>query len=246
MRPSCSEAHNPRVSFAGSRDPVCSNFPPIGGGFPLIGKPAGAGSHFVLLSLIGKSSAGNGGSAVILLDRESGSGQLPTCSKPGKRPLCCETAHAQNLVSELTINYYKHNIIMVDLKPFSSLLEASNRASTITVGNFSLQGEDMTDGAQVLVRCFNSYWDTTIYALITQLRFFFTNTYRIHQYGSDQLGSCPALQICGKIKESKTKIDLEELIAFVETIFKMDFDDVFKVPEIEATETQVIKKRKKG
>ena len=84
---------------------------------------------------------------------------------------------------------------MVELEPFSSLMEASNRATTITVGNFSLQGEDMTDGAQALVRCFNSYWDTTIYALKTQLRFFFTNTYRIHKYGSDQLGSGPGLQI---------------------------------------------------
>ena len=102
----------------------------------------------------------------------------------------------------------------------------------------------MTDGAQALVRCFNSYWDTTIYALKTQLRFFFTNTFRIQKYGADQLGSGPALQICGKIKEAKAKIDLEELIAFVETIFKMDFDDVFKVPEIEAAESQAIKKRK--
>ena len=31
----------------------------------------------------------------------------------------------------------------------------------------------------------------------------------------------------------------------METIFKMDFNDVFRVPEIEATETQGIKKRKR-
>ena len=60
-----------RVSFAGQRDNAWIQiFPPIGGGFPLIGKPAGTGGHFVLLSLIGKSSAGNGGSVVILLQPE--------------------------------------------------------------------------------------------------------------------------------------------------------------------------------
>ena len=95
---------------------------------------------------------------------------------------------------------------MDDLQPFSSLLEASNRAKTITVGNFSLYGEDMTDGAQAIVRFFNCYWDTTIYSLQTQLRFFFTNTFRAHQYESDQLGSGPGLQICGKIKEAKQKL----------------------------------------
>ena len=82
---------------------------------------------------------------------------------------------------------------MGDPQPFSSILEASNRAKAITLGNFSLEGEDLTDGAQALVRCFNCHWDTAIYSLQTQLRFFFTNTYRAHQYEPDQLGSGPAL-----------------------------------------------------
>ena len=69
---------------------------------------------------------------------------------------------------------------MADLQPFQSLLEASNRAKTITLGNFSLVGEDMTDGAQALVRCFNCYWETTIFSLQTQLRYFLTNTYKAH------------------------------------------------------------------
>ena len=72
------------------------------------------------------------------------------------------------------------------------------------------------------------------YYLLTSnsTQIFFTNTFRVHQYESDQLGSGPGLQICGKIKEAKTKIDLEELIHFMDTIYKMDFDDVFTAPEI--------------
>ena len=74
---------------------------------------------------------------------------------------------------------------MADFQPFQSLLEASNRAKTITLGNFSLIGEDMTDRAQALVRCFNCYWETQIYSLQTQLRYFLTNTYRAQQYEPD-------------------------------------------------------------
>ena len=74
---------------------------------------------------------------------------------------------------------------MADLQPFQSLLEASNRAKTITLGNFSLVGEDMTDGAQALFICFNCYWETTIFSLQTQLRYFLTNTYMAHQYEPD-------------------------------------------------------------
>ena len=103
---------------------------------------------------------------------------------------------------------------MADFQPFQSLLEASNRAKTITLGNFSLVGEDMTDGAQALVICFNCYQETQIYSLQTQLRYFLTNTYRAQQYEPDQLGFGPGLAVCGKIKEAKTKIDIEELICF--------------------------------
>ena len=57
---------------------------------------------------------------------------------------------------------------MGDPQPFSSILEASNRARAITLRNFSLEGEDLTDGAQALVRCFNCDWDTAIYSLQSQ------------------------------------------------------------------------------
>ena len=43
---------------------------------------------------------------------------------------------------------------------------------------------------------------------------------------------------------AKTKVDIEELIRFVKTIYKMEFDTVFTVPEVEASETAALKKRK--
>ena len=107
---------------------------------------------------------------------------------------------------------------MDEFQPFQSLLEALNRAKTITLGNFSLVGEDISDGAQALVRCFNCYWETQSYSLQTQLRYFLTNTFRAQQYEPNQLGFGPGLAICGKIKEAKTKIDIKELIRFVKTI----------------------------
>ena len=59
------------------------------------------------------------------------------------------------------------------------------------------------------------------------------------------MGSGPALQICGKNKEVKEKIEMVELLGFVEKIFTMDFEDVFKAPEIEASETPALRKRKR-
>ena len=59
------------------------------------------------------------------------------------------------------------------------------------------------------------------------------------------MGSGPALQICGKSKEAKTKIEMEELLVFLERIFTMDFEDVFKVPEIESADTPALHKRKR-
>ena len=136
---------------------------------------------------------------------------------------------------------------MGDLIPFSSIMEASNRAKAIVAGNFSLEGQDLTEGAQALVMSFNNFWDTNVYtySLHLQLRFYFTNPYCAHQYQPDQMGSGPVLQICGKIKEAKTKIEMEELLGFVEKIFTMDFEDVFKAPEIEASETPALRKRKR-
>ena len=122
---------------------------------------------------------------------------------------------------------------MGDYQPFQTLIEASNRAKEITLGNFSLGDEDMTDGAQALVRSFNCYWETQIYSLYTQLKYFLINIFRAQQYEPDQLGFGPGLAVCGKLKEAKDKIDIEELIRFVKNIYKMEFDAVFTTPEVE-------------
>ena len=134
---------------------------------------------------------------------------------------------------------------MGDPTPFTSIMEASNRAKAIVAGNFTLQGEDLTEGAQALVMSFNNFWDTTVYSLHLQLRFYFTNLYRAHQYQENQMGSGPALQICGKVKEAKEKIEMVELLGFAEKIFTMEFEDVFKAPEAESSETPALRKRKR-
>ena len=85
-------------------------------------------------------------------------------------------------------------------------MEAGNRAKALVAGNFSLEGENATEGAQALVMSFNNFWDTTVYSLQLQLHFYFRNLYRAHQYEPDQMGSGSALQICGKVKEAKTKM----------------------------------------
>ena len=74
---------------------------------------------------------------------------------------------------------------MGDLNPFSSIMEASNRVKAIVAGNFSLEGQDVTEGAQALVMSFNNFWDTNVYSLQLQLRFYFTKLYRAHQYKPD-------------------------------------------------------------
>ena len=38
---------------------------------------------------------------------------------------------------------------------------------------------------------------------------------------------------------------MEELLGFVEKIFTMDFEDVFTAPEIESSQTQALRKRKR-
>lgn len=135
---------------------------------------------------------------------------------------------------------------MGDYQPFHTLIEASNRAKEITLGNFSLGAEDMTDGAQALVRSFNCYWETQIYSLYTQLKYFLINILQAQQYKPDQFGFGPGLAVCGKLKEVKDKIDIEELIRFVKNIYRMEFYVVFTTPEVEASETQALKKRTKA
>ena len=46
---------------------------------------------------------------------------------------------------------------MGDITLFYSIMEASNRAKAIVAGNFSLEGQDLTEGVQALVMCFNNF-----------------------------------------------------------------------------------------
>ena len=85
---------------------------------------------------------------------------------------------------------------MGEVAPFSLIMEAGNCAKALVAGNFSLEGQDATEGSQALVMSFNNFWDTRVYSLQLQLRFYFTNLYRAHQYEPDELGSGSALQIC--------------------------------------------------
>ena len=41
--------------------------------------------------------------------------------------------------------------------PFASIIEASNRAKALVAGDFSLEGEDATEGTQQLVTSFNNF-----------------------------------------------------------------------------------------
>ena len=71
---------------------------------------------------------------------------------------------------------------MSKIAPFTSLMEASNRAKALVAGRFSLEGQDATEGTQQLVTSFNNFWDVTVHSLQLQLRFLFTNLFRAHQY----------------------------------------------------------------
>ena len=96
-----------------------------------------------------------------------------------------------------------------------------------------------------MIRYFNCFGETQVYSLQTQIRYFLTNIFRAQQYTPEQLGFGPSLAVCGKIKEAKTKVDLEEHIPFVEIIYKMEFDTVFTVPEVEASNKTALKKQKR-
>ena len=130
--------------------------------------------------------------------------------------------------------------------PFASIMEASNRAKALVAGDFSLEGEDATEGTQQLVTSFNNFWDVTVHGLQLQLRFLFVNLFRAHQYEPTQLGAGQPLQICGNVREAKYKIEMEEMLPFAEKIYGITFDQVFNLPTIEAEETDAMKKRKRG
>ena len=130
--------------------------------------------------------------------------------------------------------------------PFTSVLEASNRAKTLLAGDFRLDGEDATEGTNQLVVAFNNFWDVAIHGLQMQLRFLFVNMFRVHQYEANQLGSGQPLQICGNIQQAKFKIEMEEMLPFTEKIYGIKFDQVFSLPTIETDETDAMKKRKRG
>ena len=60
-------------------------------------------------------------------------------------------------------------------------LEVTNRAKDIMRGEFTLvtAGEaDLIDTEQACVRVFNSYWDTKVYPLATQVRYLLINLLR--------------------------------------------------------------------
>ena len=135
---------------------------------------------------------------------------------------------------------------MGEVAPFASIMEASNRAKALVAGNFSLEGQDATEGSQQLVTSFNNFWDVTSHGLQLKLCFLFTNLFRAHQYEPAQLGSGSALQICGNVREAKYKIEMEEMLPFAEKIYGITFEQVFKIPTIEAEETDAMKKRKRG
>ena len=103
-----------------------------------------------------------------------------------------------------------------EVAPFTSIMEASNRAKALVAVNFSLEGEDATEGSQQLVTSFNNFWDVTSHGLQLQLRFLFTNLFRAHQYEPAQLGAGSALQIRGNVREAKNKIEMEEMLPFAE------------------------------
>ena len=58
---------------------------------------------------------------------------------------------------------------MGEVTPFSSIMDASNRAKALVAGNFSLEGQDATKGSQQLVTSFNNFWDSMVYGLQMQL-----------------------------------------------------------------------------
>ena len=48
---------------------------------------------------------------------------------------------------------------MGEVTPFSSIMEAGNHAKALVAGNFSLEGQDATEGSQQLVTSFNNFWE---------------------------------------------------------------------------------------
>ena len=112
---------------------------------------------------------------------------------------------------------------MEEVAPFTSIMEASNCSKTLVAGNFSLEGQDATEGSQQLVMSFNNFWDVTSHGLQLQLHFLFTNLFRAHQYEPAQLGSGSALQMCGNVREAKYKIEMEEMLPFAEKIYAINF-----------------------
>ena len=97
---------------------------------------------------------------------------------------------------------------MGEYQPFQTLLEVSNCAKEITLGEFRLREEDMTEEGQSLIRSFNCFWETQVYSLQTQLCYFLTNLFRAQQYTLEQLGFGVGLAVCRKIKDAKTKVDI--------------------------------------
>ena len=132
------------------------------------------------------------------------------------------------------------------LARFTSIIEASNRAKALVAGNFTLDGDDATEGTQQLLTSFNNFWNVTSHSLQVQLRFLFVNLFRAHSYEPSQLGVGQPLQICGNVLEAKHKVEIEEILPFAEKIYGITFDQVFSPPTIEDEETEAMKKGKRG
>ena len=69
---------------------------------------------------------------------------------------------------------------MGDYQPFTTLLEATNRAKEITRGDFTPREANVMDADQALIRSFNCYWDTKVYSLATQVRYLLINIFRAY------------------------------------------------------------------
>ena len=129
--------------------------------------------------------------------------------------------------------------------PFTSVLEASNRARTLLAGDFTLEGDDATEGTDQLVVAFNNWWDVATHGLQLQLRFMFINMFRISTLQTDQLSSGKPLQYCGNIQEAKHKLEMVEMLPFTERVYGVTFDQVFSLPTAEQEETDAMRKRKR-
>ena len=123
-----------------------------------------------------KVSDGSEGPRWECVDRESAH-KLPTTHPEPEDWLYCR----ENSLYKPVYTIRKYNIIIMgEVAPFASIMETSNRAKALVAGNFSLEGQDATEGSQQLVMSLNNFWDVTVHGLQLKLCFLFTNLIREH------------------------------------------------------------------